>query len=684
MHSSSLQRVELSHKALADNVQAIKECIASNQAVVGSKVPALSVVDDDLMSTTLSASLMMNAESSQPWSTIGFDQWIGAGKWWLYRAQLELHTIKGPRQSVAAAAYADLIKAGWILADVIPGHPQYPFISASKSSDIQSLSTEVKNEFSRITALAMVVPALHGLSSQDLRLWESIPVKAPILRPYKVSQDLNAWRADGGEHVLFRRFAFREMDLVMSSPCILLFLVHENAKAARLIAQDQYDEVVRAISFPDLSFQNVNRGKDGKSVMVGKEKFVLGHVQEAQVLCNMIEATTFYLLGRQADHASLKDLKAYMLLTAVKNREQEAAAQIRQEIFKIDNNVDNDQTGSLARLAVSITSQWIKGQLFRVDRYQFDGHHQHNWGPKCSLLDWAVICNHTTLTEYLLSEDLVPDTWPQQPGCWNSLRLSASYGNAPVVRWCLNNPRYRDTDLTSSLCAAIVSGYEKVVADFIDAGVVLHDDDYDITHCALESPLSKVVIHAILAMAYATMPGSDIGLQQAADRGHEGAIVLLSYAETVKRLNSPVYSSHLTRDSGLFKRVLAVLAIVPNIGPAFELTLMTVERRRTKVRVKVDLAPRIHDVRIYLESYHAYIEDVPEGLSGYHKKAIEVGMSREFLFTVIHQEESLTFSVRRASLYPLACQSVHMEVNGHNQEIVACYGSYTNVVLPVD
>ena len=68
------------------DVQAIKDCIASNQAIIGSKTPALSAFDDDLMSTTLSASLMTNAEASQPWSTIGFDQWIGAGKWWLFRA----------------------------------------------------------------------------------------------------------------------------------------------------------------------------------------------------------------------------------------------------------------------------------------------------------------------------------------------------------------------------------------------------------------------------------------------------------------------------------------------------------------------------------------------------------------------------------------------------------------------
>ena len=71
--SSSLQRIESSNAALASDVLAIKHYIASNQALGGSKVPALSAINDDAMSTTLSASLMISAEASQPWSTIGFD-----------------------------------------------------------------------------------------------------------------------------------------------------------------------------------------------------------------------------------------------------------------------------------------------------------------------------------------------------------------------------------------------------------------------------------------------------------------------------------------------------------------------------------------------------------------------------------------------------------------------------------
>ena len=80
-----------------------------------------------------------------------------------------------------------------------------------------------------------------------------------------------------------------------------------------------------------------------------------------------------YLLGRQAEHASLEDFKAYMLLIAVKNRKELAVEQIRQEICKTDSIVESSQKGSLTRLALSMTSLWLEGRLFRADRSDYVG-----------------------------------------------------------------------------------------------------------------------------------------------------------------------------------------------------------------------------------------------------------------------------------------------------------------------
>lgn len=651
LYSSSLQRIESSNTALTNDVRAIKNYIASNQGVVESKVPVLSALDDDLMSTTLSASLMINAEASQPWSTIRVDRWIGAAKWWLLRSQLELRSIIAPEQSVSPAAYADLIKAGWILVDVIPCHPQFPFISASTSSELRSLSAEVKNEFSKITALAMVVPALSELSSLDLRLWESIPLKSPILRPYKVSQNLDAWTVDGGEHVLFRGFAFYESDSGTRSPCILLFLVHESAKAARLVAQDQNGDIVKAISLSGLLSPRNNLirlvdRKEKDTVAFGKENLLLNHVQEAQVLWNMAEATSFYMSGRRLDHASLEDLKAYMLLTAVKNREEQAALQIRQEICKMNDIVECDQKGSLAQLAVSMTSQWIKGRLFQDARS--DWRYQLCWRPESSLFSWAVACNHTTLIEFLVSEDPVIDEksefWRFDP--WE---FSVTYGNEALMRWCVKRDGRRDEDVTKYLYRAVTRGNANIVALLIDAGANIDDS---VIYNLLLSPPSELVVHAILAMAYATNPASKPSLRKAADRGHEGALVLLSYVSAIERAHLLGYKRHSTQDSGHFEQVVAILAKAPNILPAFGLTLLTVERRRTQVLLKVVDIPPWLDTKVYLDSYHAYVENVPEGVSEAHKKVIKIETNGEFQITVVHQEKDLALRLGRTSEDP--------------------------------
>ncbi|KAK0513396.1 hypothetical protein JMJ35_004382 [Cladonia borealis] len=708
--NSSLQRIEISHEVLANNVQTIKDCIASNKAVTGCKVPALSAIDDDLMSTTLSANLMTNAEASQPWNTIGFDQWIGAGKWWLLRAQLVLRAMSEPGLSVAPEAYAALIKAGWILADVIPCHPQFPFISASKSSELQSLSAEVKNEFSRITALAMVVPALDQLSGQDLRLWESIPVKAPLLRPYKASQNLDAWRVDGGEHVLFRRFAFRELDSITTSPCILLLLVDESARAARLIAHDQYGELMKAISFSELPFREyVKSGDDGQSLMVGKEKFVLTQVQEAQVLCTMIEATTFYISERQVDHASLEDLKAYMLLTAVKNQQEQVVMQIRQEIPETDKIVESNQKESLARFAASMAFQWIEGSLFQDDNG--DPAYRGCWNRHYSLLTWAVTCNYTTLTEFLLSENPAVDE--RVPDHNHPLFVAATYGNESVMRWFLSSPRASDKDVLKSLYIAMINRHENLAALLVDAGanitdmfdhslenfidrflrnVLKVDAGADITDMFdnslenfidnfLRNVLSELVVHAILAFAYATKAESQRHLREAADRGHEGAVVLLSYAETMKRLDTCGYSSRLTHNSGKFQRVIAALANVPDTIPAFNLTLLTVERRRTQVLLEV--VRGCVRVGVFLDSYHAYIEDVSEGLWENLKKIVTIRRGGKFSFTVVHQEENLKFTVTREKIFARD-PFVNFEIGGHSKRISLLFSRKVSVEFPIN
>ncbi|KAI9866174.1 MAG: hypothetical protein M1813_001735 [Trichoglossum hirsutum] len=85
---SSLKRIESSTKALETDVAEVKSYIraSGNPSIQSSGPPLVSIVDNEVFKISLSDTLMKNAEVLQPWSTIGADQWIQAGRWWLLKA----------------------------------------------------------------------------------------------------------------------------------------------------------------------------------------------------------------------------------------------------------------------------------------------------------------------------------------------------------------------------------------------------------------------------------------------------------------------------------------------------------------------------------------------------------------------------------------------------------------------
>jgi hypothetical protein len=102
---------------------------------------------------------MKNAETLQPWSAIGADQWIQAGRWWLLKvgfmsfgnltrvcrqcikqSQIELYATPVSDSAVPLLAYINLIKASWILIDIIACHPQLSFLNSSTHYEVQLLS----------------------------------------------------------------------------------------------------------------------------------------------------------------------------------------------------------------------------------------------------------------------------------------------------------------------------------------------------------------------------------------------------------------------------------------------------------------------------------------------------------------------------------------------------------------
>lgn len=106
------------------------------------------------------------------------------------------------------------------------------------------------------------------------------------------------------------------------------------------------------------------------------------------------------------------------------------------------------------------------------------------------------------------------------------------------MRALLSDASARDKDVSGSLYVAIENGHENIVALLVEACTSLNSGPLGLPvaliHRALRSAMSEPVVHAILAIVYAIESQSEFNLREASDRGHEGAIVLLSYAETLK------------------------------------------------------------------------------------------------------------------------------------------------------
>lgn len=135
--------------------------------------PSITIGGDEQFGTPLlNAALMRNAESGKRrWASIGVDEWIQAGRWWLLKmessgavgirwltteqSQSACYIGDTSNRRLSKQGYTDIIKASWILIDVIARHPQ-----------MSLLDSDVRYE---AELLAKVVPgALYSIDEQLL------------------------------------------------------------------------------------------------------------------------------------------------------------------------------------------------------------------------------------------------------------------------------------------------------------------------------------------------------------------------------------------------------------------------------------------------------------------------------------------------------------------------------------
>ena len=650
---------------MENDVKAIKGFIARHQftevsngdASEGIKTkpvaPSVSAVDNELFRTSLSAALMKSAEATQPWSTIGVDQWIESGRWWLRRSQMELYAVTVPQQKVPLAAYTNLIKASWILVDIIACHPQVPYIKASTHSEVQLLSAELKNEFSRLSALQSIVPDLSELEGQDLRIWET-QARGPLLRPHKDSRRLDEWTVDGSEQVLFQRFALCKLRVLTEAlPCILLFLVRGNGKSARLVAQNQNGAIILAVSFQT----PVQTLESDSSVEVNGEMITFNTVQDARHLGCLIEAANFYYCGRKADHASLEDLKAYVLIIAVKNQRKDVVEQLLQRT-----SPENDPLESESFVVASmLASQRLADQLIETSE-------SDPQGSTIPLFCWAVQCGLAPLVKVLLIE--LPTTNRKDWRGMTPLELASFCGHEPVVRLLIDSVTdFHPRDGWAALYEACSKGHEGVVRLLLSSGAeVERYTNKNGTH--IESKLSalhsavyngqKNIVHLLIEYG-ADIEAQDLDgftpLCKATRLYHEAIIALLleEGANVNQRNNRGMNARHFALESRMSEStVRAILA--KQLGGRDN-----IRDDARLLREKVVLELDSDWTRFYLDSPNTVIEmpnNNPSNVKCAYDRMISItrpyGFDElsifKFDFTIVHYENALDFSIGHGKL----------------------------------
>ena len=109
--------------------------------------------------------------------------------------------------------------------------------------------------------MGLVTPDLDELEEQDLRIWEV--TKTPFLRPHKDARSADAWKVASGEHVLFQGFAVCELrSLKGRLPCIILFLVENDIKDARLVAQHQDGSIIMTVTCKARPYGMINHVRE--------------------------------------------------------------------------------------------------------------------------------------------------------------------------------------------------------------------------------------------------------------------------------------------------------------------------------------------------------------------------------------------------------------------------------------
>ncbi|SCV27191.1 uncharacterized protein FFB14_01432 [Fusarium fujikuroi] len=204
--NSSLERIEKQQTKTDIKLEELRNVMIGDRN--SRESPLLKAPLGEEVRAELSAAFLRSAETgNRPWASIGIDDWLQAGKWWLLKARSQIGLLaQGPGGEVHA--YINLLKACWILTEIVSIHPQRTHLGASndrRNDDIRNLSQVAKTSLEGFPVLDF---QLLGVEQLTINIWDKTPPSSTIAprRQFSTNSDKPRWQTVDGE-VLFQCFA---------------------------------------------------------------------------------------------------------------------------------------------------------------------------------------------------------------------------------------------------------------------------------------------------------------------------------------------------------------------------------------------------------------------------------------------------------------------------------------------
>lgn len=396
----------------------------------------------------------------------------------------------------------------------------------------------------------------------------------------------------------------------------------------------------------------------------------------------MIEATNWYLHERTATHADLDDLKAYVLLTAVKNQRKDVVVRLLQQTTMKTDRLDRNRKGGAPSVALSLASLCLKSPPENQGEGTEPDDNRENG---LSLWVWAIQCGHLSLVEVLMDEVSItdsmhriknksfPDERTYMPSTYmpTPIQLASRNGHEAIVRALLA----KKPDLHNcALEEALAEGHEEVVRMLLGHGTAFgFKNDSKMSSSILKvarwghENIIRVLLDHGADIESRDFNGGKTPLMEAALRSHEAAVRLL-----LKKGANPLATDKDGRDTrywvvhaSKFEFATRKWIYPPNdlvddvykracelMHPSLPCPRLT-RTRRARLSLYVDAA----SVKLLLRSHHVCLEIPPASpieVSSRYNRELNFFKSSSTVtpitleFSIIHQEDTLDFAIEYA------------------------------------